>query len=354
MSAQPHTSNCSNTPQLRADQVETLVTHALNAPMSVVDSTLRVVYVNASFARWFQRTPAEVTGLTLVDLYGAEALDQIQGHIDRALSGEIAHYQRQIRNQAGEAEWHNVSLSPWLDDEGQVLGIVSIALRVHELKITADALRAANQRLASHMENSPLAVLEMDAGLRLLHCSSRASQWFAWALDEVRGQRLPALLPARWDNTPLGEALGRLQSGQELQNRSELTVQRTDGTALHTVWFNSALLDPQGRVESVMSQVENVTERVMAAEQLWPEAPQASIASLLDRSDQMSKICSTLKLTPAEARVAVLLTEGHPLKRIAQMTHLSIHTVRSQVKSALNKQALHRQVDLVRRVMSIR
>jgi hypothetical protein len=33
------------------------------------------------------------------------------------------------------------------------------------------------------------------------------------------------------------------------------------------------------------------------------------------------------------------------------MTHLSIHTVRSQVKSALGKQALHRQVDLVRRVI---
>lgn len=322
--------------------------------MSVVDNALRVVYVNASFARWFQLTPAEVTGRTLPDLYEPETLEQIQGHIDRVLSGEIVHYQRQIYTQGGEAEWHNVSLSPWLDDDGQVLGFVSIALRVHELKITADALRAANQRLASHMENSPLAVLEMDAGLRLLHCSSRASQWFAWALDEVRGQGLPTLLPTRWDNTPLGEALDRLQSGQELQNRSELTVQRADGTTLHTVWFNSALLDPQGRVESVMSQVENVTERVMAAEQLWPEAPQASIASLLDRSDQMSKICATLKLTPAEARVAVLLTEGHPLKRIAQMTHLSIHTVRSQVKSALNKQGLHRQVDLVRRVMSIR
>lgn len=354
MSAQPHTPACPIPPRLRADQVEALVTHALNAPMAVMDGRLNVVYVNASFARWFQRTPAEVAGLTLADLYGAEALEQIHGHIERVLSGETVHYQRQIRTQAGEAEWHNVSLSPWLDDEGQVLGFVSIALRVHELKITADALRAANQRLASHMENSPLAVLEMDAGLRLLHCSSRAGQWFGWALDEVRGGRLPDLLPARWDNTPLGEALGRLQSGLELQNRSELTLQRADGTNLHTVWFNSALLDPSGRVESVMSQVENVTERVMAAEQLWPEAPQASIAGLLDRSDQMSRICSSLKLTPAEARVAVLLTEGHPLKRIAQMTHLSIHTVRSQVKSALNKQGLHRQVDLVRRVMSIR
>jgi len=354
MSAQPHKPPRLPPPRLPADQIEALVTHALNAPMSVVDSSLHVVYVNASFARWFQRTPGEVIGMTLADLYGAETLTQIQNHIDRAMAGDTVHYQRQIRTHTGELEWHNVSLSPWFDDDGQVLGIVNIALRVHELKITADALRAANQRVASHMENSPLAVLEMDAGLHLLHCSSRASQWFAWALDEIRGRCLPDLLPTQWDNTPLGEALTRLQNGEELQNRAELTVQGADGSTLHSVWFNSALLDPQGRVESLMSQVENVTERVMAAKQLWPEAPQASIAHLLDRSDLMSKICSTLKLTPAEARVAVLLTEGHPLKRIAQMTHLSIHTVRSQVKSALNKLALHRQVDLVRRVMSIR
>jgi hypothetical protein len=59
-----------------------------------------------------------------------------------------------------------------------------------------------------------------------------------------------------------------------------------------------------------MSQVENVTERVLAAEQLWPELPQESIARLLDRSDLLSKVCATLKLTPAEARVAVLLTEA--------------------------------------------
>jgi len=221
--------------------------------MSVVDRALRVIYANASFARWFQRTPAEVIGLTLLDLYGEETLNHLQGHIDRALEGETVHYQRQISTAQNEPEWHNVSLSPWFDDDGQVLGIVNIALRVHELKITADALRAANQRVASHMENSPLAVLEMDAALRLRHCSSRASQWFAWALDEVRGQPLPELLPTRWDNTPLGEALSRLQSGQELQNRSELTLQRVDSTPLHTVWFNSALLDPQGRVESVMS-----------------------------------------------------------------------------------------------------
>lgn len=344
------------TPPLRLDaaQLETLLTHALHAPVLVLDRELRAVYANASFARWFQRTPSEVQGRALADLYDPEAMQQLQAPIERALRGEAVHFQRQVSDAQGADSWHHISLSPWCDEEGLVLGLVLVALRVHELQITADALRAANQRIATHLENSPLAVFEMDAALRLRHCSSRASHWFAWPLDQVRGRSLPELLPGCWSDSALKHALLRLQNGQELQNRAELTWRREDGSTLHCVWFNSALLSPQGELESLMSQVENVTERVLAAEQLWPEVQEASIARLLDRSDLMSKICATLKLTPAEARVAVLLTEGHPLKRIAQMTNLSIHTVRSQVKSALGKQALHRQVDLVRRVMSIR
>lgn len=342
---------------LSASLVEALITHDLSAPVAVVDLELCLVYTNAAYARWFQRTPGEMAGQSLLTLYGPDHMAPLQAHLDRVLQGEVVHYQRQVPDALGVPSWHNISLSPWHDEEGNVIGIVNVALRVHELKVTADALRVANQRLASHMENSPLGVLEMDADLNLLHCSSRASQWFGWSLDQVRGRALPELLKQSQAQGPLDAALKRLRSGQELQNRAELTLVQHDGATLHTVWFNSAMTQPQGQVTSIMSQVENVTERVMAARQLWPQAPQSppdSIASLLDRSDFLAKICATLQLTPAEARVAVLLAEGHPLKRIAQMTDLSIHTVRSQVKSALAKQNLHRQVDLVRRVMSVR
>ena len=57
--------------------------------------------------------------------------------------------------------------TPWLDEDGQVGGLVNSALEVHELKVTTEALRAANQKIFSHMENSPLAVVELDAQLGL-------------------------------------------------------------------------------------------------------------------------------------------------------------------------------------------
>ncbi|MDP9083088.1 MAG: helix-turn-helix transcriptional regulator, partial [Pseudomonadota bacterium] len=56
---------------------------------------------------------------------------------------------------------------------------------------------------------------------------------------------------------------------------------------------------------------------------------------------------SMFDLTPAEAKVAVGLVEGHDLQRIAMVHHVSIETIRSQLKSIFVKTGTHRQSDLV-------
>src|SRR4029450_2441173 len=53
----------------------------------------------------------------------------------------------------------------------------------------ADALRAGDVRLRSHIEHSPLAVIEWDQELRVVQWSSRAEQLFGWTAAEVIGKR---------------------------------------------------------------------------------------------------------------------------------------------------------------------
>jgi DNA-binding CsgD family transcriptional regulator len=52
-------------------------------------------------------------------------------------------------------------------------------------------------------------------------------------------------------------------------------------------------------------------------------------------------------LTPAEARLTLLLVEGKTLDEIAQKLHLRIATVRSQLKAVFEKTRTHRQAELV-------
>jgi len=58
------------------------------------------------------------------------------------------------------------------------------------------------------------------------------------------------------------------------------------------------------------------------------------------------------KLTPAECRIALLMSEGHSPREIADMTGVTTHTVRSQVKSIFSKTGVRRQGELIRLLLT--
>lgn len=56
---------------------------------------------------------------------------------------------------------------------------------------------------------------------------------------------------------------------------------------------------------------------------------------------------SLFDLTPAESRIAAALMQGEDVTSIAKSLHVSVQTVRSQVKAILAKTGTHRQGDLI-------
>jgi DNA-binding CsgD family transcriptional regulator len=62
-------------------------------------------------------------------------------------------------------------------------------------------------------------------------------------------------------------------------------------------------------------------------------------------------IMRDLSLSEREANVAALLAAGFQLDEIARRMHVSVHTVRSQLKSAFHKTGCHTQGQLVKRLL---
>ncbi|MDD0838144.1 diguanylate cyclase [Curvibacter sp. HBC61] len=282
------------------------------ATVAVVDRGLRVVYVNASFARWFGVPGHELIGRRLPDLYGAVAAAAFRPHLERAFTGEKVTYQRLVQEPGGRSVWHTISLVPWFSERGELQGLISSALPVHELQSTNEALRDAHQRLRAHMDNSPLAVVEMDADLALVHVSSRGQQWFGWRVEQHAGRSVLDLPGLETPAGPLAEALRRLQAGQELQNRVEATHRHPDGSLFHGVWFNSALLDAQGRTVSIMAQIEDVTELVESTQRLRDLARFDTLTGLINRGALMAQVdqsLSRVRGSPQGGQVALLFLD---------------------------------------------
>ncbi len=57
-------------------------------------------------------------------------------------------------------------------------------------------------------------------------------------------------------------------------------------------------------------------------------------------------------LTPAECRVALLSSDGHAPRKIANMIGVTDHTVRSQIKSIFSKTGVKRQGELIRLLLN--
>lgn len=121
-------------------------------------------------------------------------------------------------------------------------------------------VRALQQRLALHVQQTPLAVIEWDLDFRVTAWNPAAERIFGFAAGEALGRRAPDFLipaPARPQVEEIWSALLRQQGGARGTNEN-LTK---DGRAILCEWFNTPLVDAGGRIMAVASLVLDITER---------------------------------------------------------------------------------------------
>ena len=124
-----------------------LLDEGLGATVSVLDRDLRFRYVTAGFAQAFDLTWQQMMGMSIRDVYPDSEIDKFFPYVQRVLAGESVTYERLGRIHQHENVWRTVSLNPWRDENGAVIGIVHSSLEVHQLKTTTEALRLANEQL---------------------------------------------------------------------------------------------------------------------------------------------------------------------------------------------------------------
>lgn len=127
---------------------------------------------------------------------------------------------------------------------------------------TEEELRRAHQRLTSHVENSPLAVIEWDKDRQVRYWSPQAERIFGWKADEIVNRSLREI---RWiyqdDAKAARRVLQRLLHGRSPHSVSQNRNYRKDGTVVYCEWYNSALIDEAGTLVSILSLVQDITER---------------------------------------------------------------------------------------------
>ncbi len=146
-----------------------------------------------------------------------------------------------------------------------LLTAVDITKRIQ----SEEELRRSEQKLKYHFENSPLAVIEWDSDFTVTQWSIEAEHIFGWEKAETLGKRLDMLnLICQEDIQHVNDIFKRLSSGNEPIVVSSNRNVAKSGEIIDLVWYNSVLTDENGTMKSVMSLVQDVTERKKAEDKL--------------------------------------------------------------------------------------
>jgi PAS domain S-box-containing protein len=140
---------------------------------------------------------------------------------------------------------------------------------IEERRKAEENLSQATQRLAAHIERSPLAVIEFDSDFRIIRWSKEAEHIFGWTSQEVIGR---AISEMKWVYQEDVEKVERVTDGfTDRSNPAGVSVNRNyrkDGAVIWCEWYNSSIYDSSGKLISVLSQVLDITARKKAQESL--------------------------------------------------------------------------------------
>jgi DNA-binding CsgD family transcriptional regulator/PAS domain-containing protein len=210
---------------------------------------------------------------------------------------------------------------------GALIPHLQRATDIHRILVD---LRSQVGELALVLEQLSCGIVLLDENARLLVLNSAARR----ILTENNGLRLSAdrlSAVSLRDDVRLTQIIhGALAIGRSAPTGGAMIFPRDRGHPLTLTVFplRSAAMDT--RIAAAV---------FMSVPDLFPRVDLRTFAKLYG-------------ITPAETRVATLLLQGRTLRDAAELVGVSVHTVRSQLKSILHKTGTSRQSELVKVLLS--
>ena len=152
------------------------------------------------------------------------------------------------------------------DNLSRLPSAITHAIETYDFKTSSikaeEDLQAAHKRLLFHLENSPLGYIEWDNTLKVKTWSKRAEEIFGWTQDEFNAKQIYGDSHIHMDDRELvhkqtAQLLNGTIERNNLQNRNYTKC----GKVIWCEWFNSVLKNKEGHVVTIMTLIQDITER---------------------------------------------------------------------------------------------
>lgn len=200
--------------------------------------------------------PDQFLGRTVREVMPADLAERCMTHLARAIAtGEPQMYEYTVQGQSGLRYWE-VRITRCAEEQALLL-VRNITVR----RTAERRLKESQQRLSLLVQQSPLGVIVWNLDFTIAEWNTAAEHIFGWTAQQAIGRHARFILPPA--AVPHVDKVWQALKDNRGGSRSANANITADGREIFCEWYNSPLVDADGRVFAVASIVDDITEQRM-------------------------------------------------------------------------------------------
>ena len=160
--------------------------------------------------------------------------------------------------------------APIRDQDGRIMGVVLVFRDITARKRAEEALRESERENRELLETANSIIIRWDRHGKIRFINGFSVRFFGYSADELVGHDVMKIVPRV--ETSTGRDLDALVKDIVAHPESYTYVPseniRKDGSIVHVVWTNKAILDAEGKVKEILAIGTDITEQKWAEEVL--------------------------------------------------------------------------------------
>ena len=234
-----------------------------NVALMIDDVAGTITYANHAFCELFGVSREELPTMVLEDYVAPEWRAKLRERHDRRVRGEAVPSLFEYDGVRSDGTRMRLEVSVVeVIEHGQLIGTQSAIRNITDRHRAEQELRAANQKLSTLIDETPVAITTLDAEARVVSWNPAAERMFGWTADQVIGRFYPIAGPERHEEHRRMLAAA-IQEGRSYSGYETARFHKGGGAVDVQIW-TSPLRDEAGTVTGSLGVLVDVTKQKVA------------------------------------------------------------------------------------------